>query len=188
MTLYWIWPFHHVLSIFFLMFHLGSMKSRDSSQFVKAGGIEFWILTNFPNVHMYKTLGTACDTKPWQFLLYVVGEVEDIKKQVGPNDARDPNEVEPTGELGPPIGGLQLVGFLLPPSRVSEGVVDGSPSLNEAILYMVKQMLKMTTSLQQPETLQVPQSWCFSVGQAHLDSTAGWLLSCRPRGLRGTRG
>jgi hypothetical protein len=46
-------------------------------------------------------------------LLEVVGEVEHVEKEVGPDRAGDAAEEEPSGEFGPTVGGLELVGLLL---------------------------------------------------------------------------
>lgn len=46
-------------------------------------------------------------------LLEVVREVEHVEEEVGPGDAGDAAEEEPSGELRPPVGGLQLVALLL---------------------------------------------------------------------------
>jgi hypothetical protein len=46
-------------------------------------------------------------------LLEVVWEVEHVEEEVGPEHAGDAAEEEAPGELGPPVGGLQLVGLLL---------------------------------------------------------------------------
>ena len=46
-------------------------------------------------------------------LLEVVGEVEHVEEEVGPEHAGDAAEEEASGELGPPVSGLQLVGLLL---------------------------------------------------------------------------
>lgn len=46
-------------------------------------------------------------------LLEEVREVEHVEEEVGPEDAGDAAEEEAAGELGPAVGGLQLVGLLL---------------------------------------------------------------------------
>jgi len=45
--------------------------------------------------------------------LDVVRKVQDIEEEVGPNNTRNASEEEATGELGPPISGLELIGLLL---------------------------------------------------------------------------
>lgn len=57
-----------------------------------------------------------------------------------------PPKKNPPVNFAHPSAVCSWSGSFFLPVRVSEGAVDGSPSLNEAIPYMVKQMLKITTS------------------------------------------
>lgn len=55
--------------------------------------------------------------RPKLVSLNKVRKVDDIEQEIGPNDTRNPTKEEPTSELGPPLGSLQLIRLLLPPSQ-----------------------------------------------------------------------